>query len=93
MSKSLAFLPLLFLTACGGERVAVVKPPVELTTCADEPAAPALPIVDWSSVETARPIQAMRDAMTLSYVLAMRSAWGDCKSRVDGVKAWSEDRN
>lgn len=59
----------------------MVKPPVALTECADEPAAPDLPSRDQ---------QAQRDLMTFGYILALRSAYGDCKADVDGIKAWSE---
>lgn len=68
------------LTACG-EKVRLALPPVELTTCADEPLAPELPGQD---------MQAARDALMLGYVLALRAAWGDCRAKVDGSKAWRE---
>ncbi|WP_310534598.1 hypothetical protein [Novosphingobium sp.] len=70
------------LTGCGNERVRLVPFPAELTTCADEPQAPDLPA---QSPETQR----ARDAMTLDYILALRSAWGDCFAKVAGVKAWN----
>lgn len=70
------------LSACGQpERVALVKPPAHLTTCADEPVPPLLP---------GRDEQAERDRLMLAYVLALRGAWGDCASKVMGLKAWSE---
>jgi hypothetical protein len=69
------------LTACEPKQIEVVKPPVALTTCADEPQAPLLPNRDQ---------QAERDRLTLDYILGLRSAYGDCKSKVAGVKAWSE---
>lgn len=69
----------LALTGCGQERPALAKPPADLLRCADEPVAPALP---------GREEQAKRDAMTLDYVLALRSAWGDCFAKVAGVRAW-----
>lgn len=74
---------LLALTGCGDERVRIVLPPAELTTCAAEPAAPSLP---EQSPETQR----ARDEMVLDYILALRSAWGDCAAKVLGLKAWSE---
>lgn len=77
------------LAACAQERVQIIKPPVALTECADEPVAPDLPAVDWTSVETARPIQRQRDEATLGYILGLREAWGDCAADVAGVKAWS----
>ena len=83
-------LALLALTACGPKPVRLALPPAELARCADEPLAPDLPAVDWSSAELARPVQQARDAMMLAWALDMRSAWGDCKARVDGLKAWRE---
>ena len=71
----------MLLGACGETRPTIVLPPVELTVCADEPLAPDLP---------GRDQQALRDQMTLDYVLALRSAWGDCRADVDGVRAWRE---
>jgi hypothetical protein len=76
----LMILSSLVLTACDPKPLAVaVKPPPELLTCSDEPEAPELPA---PGVE--------RDNLVLGYVLAMRAAWGDCKSSVDGIRAWSE---
>jgi hypothetical protein len=80
---------LLALSACG-ERPVTALPPLELTTCADIPAAPDLPAVDWSSVETARPVQTQRDLIMLDGYLAVRSAWGDCAGKVAGLKAWRQ---
>lgn len=59
----------------------VALPPLDLMTCADEPEAPNLP---------GRDMQAQRDAMVFDYILAMRSAWGDCASKVAGVRAWAD---
>lgn len=72
---------ILALAACQQPRVQLVLPPVSLTTCAAEPLAPDLP---------SREEQARRDALTLDYILTLRSAWGDCKSRVQGLAAWLE---
>jgi hypothetical protein len=74
-------LSLPLLTACGPERIEIVKPPVHLTECADEPQAPSLP---------GREQQVERDRLTLDYILGLRSAWGDCRSKVEGLKAWSD---
>lgn len=75
-------IPLLMAcAACGQERVETIKPPADLLTCADEPEAPDLP---------GREQQVQRDRMTLDYVLALRSAWGDCRAKVDGVRAWAD---
>lgn len=55
------------------------KPPAELLTCAGEPVAPEIGV---PGVE--------RDRIVLTYLLAMRAAYGDCASKVAGVKAWSD---
>ncbi len=68
------------LTACGQDRVRLVKPPIDLMTCADEPTAPNIP---------GRDAQDERDRLVFDYVLALRGAWGDCRSKVDGVRAWA----
>lgn len=65
--------------ACGPQRLRVALPPAELAICADEPLAPDLPAD-----------QTERDRLTLDYILGLRSAWGDCKSKVDGLRAWME---
>lgn len=73
------------LTACGQERPALVLPPAELTHCADEPQAPAIPARDGTQAA-----QDERDRLTLDYVLDLRSAYGDCRARVDGLRAWRD---
>ncbi|WP_408586475.1 hypothetical protein [Novosphingobium sp.] len=70
--------------ACGQERVGTIKPPADLLACADEPEAPDLP---------GRDQQAQRDRLTLDYILSLRSAWGDCHSKVAGLSAWSKENN
>ena len=80
----------MLLTACGPKPVRIALPPAELATCADEPEAPSLPPVDWSSVELARPVQQVRDNLLLAYILQFRTAWGSCRSKVDGLAAWRE---
>ena len=67
------------LTGCGQTSVHVAPPPPELTACADEPVAPELPPRDR---------QGERDRLTLDYILSLRSAWGDCRAKVDGLRAW-----
>lgn len=74
----------LALTGCGQERPAIAKPPAHLLTCKDEPVAPELPGMDE---------QAKRDALTLDYILSLRSAWGDCSAKVAGVRAWADSLN
>lgn len=78
--------------ACGNERPAIAKPHVTLLTCADEPEAPDLPPVPWAMgvLAVIQQVQANRDAATLDYVLAMRSAWGDCRAKVAGTRAWAD---
>ena len=70
----------LLLTACG-EKPVLVLPPANLASCADEPLAPELP---------SREYQNERDNLTLEYILALRSAWGDCKSKTEGLRAWMD---
>ncbi|BEV00056.1 hypothetical protein NSDW_11500 [Novosphingobium olei] len=53
-----------------------------MLACADEPTAPDLP---------GRDQQAVRDAMTLNYLLSLRSAWGDCHSKIAGLAAWAKE--
>jgi len=67
--------------ACGPKPVRIALPPADLATCADEPQAPDLP---------ARDQQDTRDRLTLDYILDLRAAWGDCRAKVDGIKAWRE---
>jgi hypothetical protein len=79
----LLILPaLIALSACGQpDRIAIVRPPAHLTTCAPEPQAPLLP---------GREQQTERDALTLDYLLSLREAWGSCAAAVAGISAWSE---
>lgn len=74
-------LALASLAACTPERPAIVKPPVELTTCAAEPVAPVLP---------GRTDQAARDMVIGTYILALVMAGADCRARVDALRAWSD---
>ena len=68
------------LGACGPKvHVKATKPPVELLTCSAEPLAPELPA---PGIE--------RDQIVLNYLLAMRAAYGDCASKVAGVKSWAD---
>lgn len=82
-------LSVLALTGCGQDRPRITPLPPELTECADEPDAPALSAQDWSSVEAAMAAQKVRDDVTLEYLLTLRSAFGDCKAKVAGAKAWN----
>lgn len=88
MAAMIPFVAL--LTACGSPKPVLVLPPAELGECAAEPTPPNLPQVNWESVETARPIQRERDIQTLDYILALRGAFGSCKAKTDGIRAWRE---
>lgn len=86
MSKNRTFLPLALLigfSACTPERPVTVLPPVSLTSCADMPDAPDLPARDGTTA-----IEQARDQLMLAYVLALRSAYGDCRAKVDGLDEW-----
>ena len=80
--KLLAGLTILWLPALAscGDKVPVkaTKPPAVLLTCSAEPVAPELPA---PGIE--------RDRIVLAYLLAMRAAYGDCASKVAGVKRWA----
>lgn len=69
------------LAACTPERPAIIKPPVELMTCAAEPVAPVLPD---------RTEQAARDMVVGTYILALVMAGADCRARVDALRAWGD---
>ena len=82
--KALSVLALSALAACSPS-VRSIPIPAELATCQDEPPAPDIPAKDGTEAT-----QMVRDTMTLGYILALREAWGDCKARVDGIKAYRE---
>lgn len=68
------------LGACEKKVLAVaVKPPASLLTCSAEPVAPEIGV---PGIE--------RDRIVLAYLLALRAAYGDCESKVAGVRAWSD---
>ncbi len=71
------------LAACGQPRPVIIAPPAELATCADAPEAPELPAKDGTDA-----VQMVRDQMILTFILALRSAYGDCRAKVDGLAAW-----
>ena len=80
MLASLMILSTPLLSGCGKKVLAVaVKPPASLLTCASEPQAPILP-----------PPGIERDRIVTDWLLAMRRAWGDCSSKLAGVKRWSD---
>jgi hypothetical protein len=80
--RMLAPIPLLMLcAACGPKDPVLVLPPVTLAECADEPLPPDIGLA-VNQIE--------RDNLTLAYLLALRAAWGDCRARVDGLKAWMD---
>lgn len=82
---SLTILSGLPLIACGPKPPVATKPPAELLVCAGEPSAPFLPPRDGTEAT-----EKARDALTLTYILAWRAAWGDCKADVNGTKAWAD---
>lgn len=82
MLRLAALTPLAMLCVACGEKPVLILPPVELTTCADEPLAPDLP---------AREFQDERDRMMLGFTLDLRKAWGDCKAKVEGLRKWREE--
>lgn len=97
--KHAALIALFALTACA-PHVRPATPPPELLECADEPAKPDLKPYDWDGIEAAaqtvkeavamaRVMVLARDRVEFDAYLAMRSAWGDCKADVAGVKAWT----
>lgn len=86
--RALILPALIALAGCGEPRLRVLTPPAELAHCAEEPVSPSLAAIDWTSVATAQPIQRARDAAMLAYVLALRTAGGDCRSRVEGLADW-----
>ena len=84
--KPIIYLALFALAGCGAPNVRIALPPAELLSCQDEPSAPSLPERDGTDAT-----QLARDVATLSYILGLRSAWGDCASRLAGIRAWSEE--
>lgn len=78
--------------ACGTVRVETPKPPAHLLTCADDATPPDLAPVPWAlgNLTEIQRVQAERDRQTFEYILAERSAGGDCRSKVKGVRAWTE---
>ena len=78
----------LALTGCAVDRPRISLPSADLAEGKPEPDAPDLPVVDWSSIETARPVQMTRDRLMLDYVLGLRSVIGECRADEDGLRAW-----
>lgn len=89
LRNTLTILSLMLCASCA-DSVHLELPPVSLTTCEDAPLAPDLPPIDWSSVDMARSIVEARDAAMLAFGLDIHSAWGDCKSKVEGLRVWRE---
>jgi hypothetical protein len=84
--KLLVLLPVVILASCGQPEPLIITPPPALLTCADEPAPPQLPPRDGTPAT-----ELVRDKAMLEGYLALRSAWGDCHAKVEGVKAWTEE--
>lgn len=99
--RALIAATLLTLTACAPGPVRLATPPVELQHCQDEPTAPDLEAMPWEAAKAAAtaleavdmlfPVFKQRGQDTLDYVLASRKAGGDCRAKVDGVKAWAAE--
>lgn len=83
MKRTAALFLTVALAACGQPRPVIIAPPAELATCALMPDAPDLPV---QSPETQRE----RDLATLAYILALRTAYADCASRVAGLAKWRD---
>jgi hypothetical protein len=81
----IAITVMFILSGCTQERPAIVRPPVELTECADEPQTPDIPAKDGT--EATRDV---RDGLVWRYVLALHGAFIDCKADVVGIKAWDQ---
>ena len=83
------------LAACDKPAPVLIAPPADLATCADEPAAPDLatrPSVEMlADFATYQAVQAERDLATLDYILSLRSAFGDCRAKVDGLARWIDE--
>ena len=79
-----AFIGLFGLASCGQPTPVLITPPADLAICASMPPAPDLP-------ERTADNQLERDQMVLDYVLALRSAYGDCAAKVAGLAAWIEE--
>lgn len=71
----------LALAACQPQPT-LILPPAELSSCAAEPGAPSL-LPEFT--------QAERDKIVLEYLLALRSAGGDCRARVNGLATWMKE--
>lgn len=71
------------LTACDKPAPVLILPPADLAECADEPPAPILPERDGAN-------QRARDVLMLEGYLRLREAYGSCRSKVDGLRAWLE---
>lgn len=94
MLKRLIALPLLGLASCGDPVPVVLTPPPALLSCADEPVPPSLPTQDWSApLAIIMEVQLKRDNLTFDYILEQRTTAGDCRSKVDGVREWTEEVN
>lgn len=77
------------MTGCETPAPRIAPLPAELTACAEEPEPPALPMRDGASGLQLDLIQQERDRLTFEYIIGLRSAWGDCKAKVNGAAAWN----
>ena len=85
-------IPLATVCAACETRVETLKPPADLLHCAGEATPPDLAPVPWSlgNLTEIQRVQAERDRQTFEYILAERSAGGDCRGKLKGVKAWAQ---
>lgn len=96
MLRMAAMIPLaMACAACAGlgssdlpERPAArIDAPENRLTVREEPLAPDLPAIDWTSTGTARRIVLDRDEATLDYILDLREWGGQCYADIAGLKA------
>lgn len=88
MTSRLVFAAIgsLMLASCGQPKPVLILPPATLATCADEPPAPDLPVRDGTAATQNRRDLVMRDGY-----LALRTAYGDCKAKVNGLAVWRRE--
>ena len=85
MKPAILFAPLA-LAACDKPAPVLILPPADLAECAEEPAPPVIPERDGTEAT-----QRQRDVLMLEGYLRLREAYGSCKAKVDGLKAWRNE--
>lgn len=76
----------LVVGGCSAPAPTLILPPADLAECAEEPAPPVIPERDGTEAT-----QRQRDVLMLEGYLRLREAYGDCKAKVDGLKAWRNE--